>query len=124
MPPILPPQDGYLFLDRAKFADSFAADVPAAKAAFMADAQVPWGINALAGTVSAAPWKTKPSWYLVAKDDRMIPPDAQRFVASRAGATVVEVAGSHSVYVSQPQAVASLIQRASIDAGVLAAGTR
>ena len=113
VPPILPPQDGYLFLDRAKFAEAFAADVPAAKAAFMADAQVPWGVAALTGTVSAASWKMKPSWYLVAKDDRMIPPDAQRFMAARAGATVVEVPGSHSVYVSQPQAVASLVQSAA-----------
>src|SRR5262245_49507581 len=78
VPPILPPQDGFLFLDRAKFPAAFAADLPAAKAAFMADSQVPWGVDALAGTITAASWRTKPSWYLVAKDDRMIPPDAQR----------------------------------------------
>jgi pimeloyl-ACP methyl ester carboxylesterase len=119
VPPILPPRDGYLFLDREQFAASFAADVAPAKAAFMADSQLPWGVAALAGTVSAASWKAKPSWYLVATDDRMIPPDAQRFMATRAGATVVEAPGSHSIYVSKPLAVASLVQRASVGVAVL-----
>ena len=113
VPPILPPQDGYLFLDKAKFPASFAADVDARKAEFMADSQVPWGVEALSGTISQPAWRAKPSWYLVATDDRMIPPPAQRFMAQRAGATVVEVAGSHAVYVSQPDAVAGLIARAS-----------
>lgn len=124
VPPILPPQDGFLFLDREKFAASFAADVPAGQAAFMAAAQLPWGVDALTGAVSAASWKTKPSWYLVAKDDRMIPPDAQRLMAKRAGATVVEVPGSHSVYVSQPQAVASLVQKAALGVAALAGSPR
>jgi len=113
VPPILPPQDGFLFLDRAKFADSFAADVPASAAAFMADSQVPWGLDALGGTVTEPAWRQKPSWYLVATDDRMIPPPAQRAMSERAGATVTEVAGSHAVYVSQPQAVADLIKQAA-----------
>jgi pimeloyl-ACP methyl ester carboxylesterase len=113
VPPILPPQDGYLFLDTAKFAASFAADVDAEKAAFMADSQVPWGLEALGGTVSQAAWRTKPSWYLVATDDKMIPPAAQRFMSKRAGSTVVEVAGSHAIYVSQPDAVAKLIKSAA-----------
>jgi pimeloyl-ACP methyl ester carboxylesterase len=113
VPPILPPQDGFLFLDRAKFADSFAADLPADEAAFMADSQVPWGVEALNGAVSEPAWRSKPSWYLVATDDRMIPPPAQRAMSERAGATVVEQAGSHSVYVSQPQATADLIKRAA-----------
>jgi len=113
-----------LFLDRKKFAGSFAADVQPAKAAFMADSQLPWGVDALAGTISVASWKAKPSWYLVAKDDRMIPPDAQRFMSKRAASTVVEVPGSHSVYVSQPQAVASLIQKAATGAASLATRTR
>ena len=113
VPPILAPQDGYLFLDRAKFADSFAADVSADEAAFMADSQVPWGLEALAGTVSEAAWRTKPSWYLVSTEDKMIPPAAQRAMSKRAGSTVVEVKGSHAVYVSQPQAVASLIEEAA-----------
>src|SRR5262245_32646067 len=113
VPPILPPQDGYLFLDKSKFAASFAADVTAEKAAFMADSQVPWGVGALSGTVSQAAWKTKPSWYLVATEDRMIPPPAQRFMSERAGSTVTEVAGSHAVYVSQPGAVAKWIEAAA-----------
>ena len=113
VPPILPPQDGFLFLDRAKFAASFAADVAAAEAEFMADSQVPWGLEALNGAATQPAWKTKPSWYLVATDDGMIPPDAQRAMSKRAPATTVEVKGSHAVYVSQPQAVASIIAQAA-----------
>jgi len=113
VPPILPPQDGFLFLDRDKFHASFAADVPADLAAFMADSQVPWGVDALGGTISEAAWRNKPSWYLVATDDRMIPPPAQRSMAERAGATVVEAAGSHSIFLSQPAAVAGLIKQAA-----------
>jgi pimeloyl-ACP methyl ester carboxylesterase len=112
VPPILPPRDGYLFLDRDKFGESFAGDLPADEAAFMADSQVPWGVDALGGSISEAGWRLKPSWYLVASDDRMIPPPAQRAMAERAGASVREVSGSHSVYVSQPQAVADLIHSA------------
>ena len=115
VPPILPPQDGYLFLDRAKFHASFAADVDSERAAFMADSQVPWGVDALGGTISEPAWKTKPSWYLVATDDKMIPPAAQRFMSERAGSTVVEVAGSHAIYVSQPNAVAELIEQAAVE---------
>jgi pimeloyl-ACP methyl ester carboxylesterase len=113
VPPILPPRDGFLFLDRDKFAASFAADVPADLAAFMADSQVPWGIDALNGAVSQPAWLTKPAWYLVAADDRMIPPPAQRAMAERAGARTVEAPGSHSVYVSQPVAVADLVKQAA-----------
>ena len=113
VPPILPPQDGYLFLDKTKFAGSFAADVSPDVAEFMADSQVPWGVEALSGAISQPAWKTKPSWYLVSTEDRMIPPDAQRAMSKRAGSTVVEVKGSHSVYVSQPQAVAALIEKAA-----------
>lgn len=113
VPPILPPEDGFLFLDRSKFAASFAADVNPEMAAFMADSQVAWGVEALAGAVTEPAWKSKPTWYLVATDDRMIPPDAQRAMANRAGATIAETKGSHAVYVSQPQAVADLIDRAA-----------
>ena len=112
-PPILPPRDGFLFLDRDKFHASFAGDLPADLAAFMADSQVPWGVDALGGTISEASWRIKPSWYLVATDDQMIPPPAQRAMAERTGATVTEVTGSHSVYLSQPKAVASLIKQAA-----------
>ena len=120
VPPILPPQDGYLFLDKAKFAAAFAADVSPDLAEFMADSQVPWGVEALSGAISQPAWKTKPSWYLVSTEDRMIPPDAQRAMSKRAGSTVVEVKGSHSVYVSQPQAVASLIETAAKGVAVAA----
>lgn len=113
VPPILPPQDGFLFLDRAKFADSFAADLPPKQAAFMADSQVPWGVNALSGAITEPAWRIKPSWYLVATEDRMIPPPAQRAMSERAGATVTEASGSHAIYVSQPQAVADLIKQAA-----------
>jgi pimeloyl-ACP methyl ester carboxylesterase len=113
VPPILPPKDGFLFLDREKFHASFAGDLPAEQAAFMADSQVPWGVDALSGSITEAAWRTKPSWYLVATDDRMIPPPAQRAMSERAGSTVVEAAGSHSIYVSQPAAVVALIEQAA-----------
>jgi pimeloyl-ACP methyl ester carboxylesterase len=113
VPPILPPQDGFLFLDREKFADAFAADVSAPEAAFMADSQVPWGVEALNGTVSEPAWRSKPSWYMVTTEDRMIPPALQRTMAERAGATTTEVSGSHAIYVSQPRAVAELIAQAA-----------
>jgi pimeloyl-ACP methyl ester carboxylesterase len=116
VPPILPPQDGFLFLDKAKFPASFAADLDPEKAAFMADSQVPWGVEALSGTINQAAWRTKPSWYLVATEDKMIPPPAQRFMSKRAGSAVVEVAGSHAICVSQPNAVATLIKRAANEA--------
>jgi pimeloyl-ACP methyl ester carboxylesterase len=112
-PPILPPQDGFLLLDREKFRDSFAADVDAELASFMADSQVPWGVDALGGAISEAAWRNKPSWYLLTTEDRMIPPPAQREMSGRAGATVEEAAASHSVYVSHPEAVAELVSRAA-----------
>jgi pimeloyl-ACP methyl ester carboxylesterase len=123
VPPILPPQDGFLFLDREKFAASFAADLPADLAAFMADAQVPWGVEALGGTISEPAWRSKQSWYLVAADDRMIPPPAQRAMSERAGSTVIEAPGSHSIYVSQPRATAELIERAAREARVESAAS-
>jgi pimeloyl-ACP methyl ester carboxylesterase len=113
VPPILPPQEGFLYLDRAKFRESFAADVSADAASFMADSQVPWGLEALNGAVTVPAWKTKPSWYLVSTEDKMIPPDAQRAMSKRAGSTVVETKGSHAVYVSQPKAVAGIIAKAA-----------
>ncbi len=113
VPPILPPKDGYLFLDRAKFAASFAADIEADAASFMADSQVPWGVEALAGAVTEPAWKTKPSFYLVATQDGMIPPPAQRAMAGRAKAKVTEVPGSHAIYVSKPVEVAEVIRQAA-----------
>jgi pimeloyl-ACP methyl ester carboxylesterase len=116
VPPILPPVNGYLFLDKEKFAASFAGDVEKGKAAFMADSQVPWGVEALSGAVSDPAWKHKPSWYLLVTDDKMIPIAAQRLMAKRAGSTVVEVGGSHAIYVSNPKAVAEIIEKAAREA--------
>jgi pimeloyl-ACP methyl ester carboxylesterase len=113
VPPILPPQNGFIFLDRAKFANAFAADVAPAAAAFMADSQVPWGVNALSGAVTEPAWKSKRSWYLITTEDKMIPPPAQRQMAKRAGSTVVEAKGSHAIYVSRPQTVIKLIEQAA-----------
>ena len=113
VPPILPPQEGFLFLDKAKFPASFAGDVNPDEAEFMADSQVPWGLDALGGTISEPAWKAKPSWYLVVTEDKMIPVAAQRLMAKRAGSAVVEVKGSHAIYVSQPAAVADLIEQAA-----------
>ena len=122
VPPILPPRDGFLFLDQAKFPASFAADVPKDQADFMANSQVPWGMDALNQEITEPAWKTKPSWYLLTTEDRMIPPPAQRFMSKRAGATVVEVKASHAVYVSKPEAVAALIEQAARDTRVVGAG--
>jgi pimeloyl-ACP methyl ester carboxylesterase len=113
VPPILPPQDGFLFLDKAKFPASFAGDLPLKLATFHADSQVPWGLGALSGTIHEAAWKNKPSWYLVTTEDKMIPPPAQRAMSKRAGSTVVEVSGSHAIYESKPAAVAALIEQAA-----------
>jgi pimeloyl-ACP methyl ester carboxylesterase len=120
VPPILPPVDGFLLLDQGKFPASFAGDVSPEKAEFMADSQVPWGVDALGGTISEAAWKAKPTWYLLTTEDRMLPPDAQRLMSKRAGATVVEVKSSHAVYVSHPEAVAHIIEQAARGALVAA----
>jgi pimeloyl-ACP methyl ester carboxylesterase len=113
VPPIIPAEGGFLLLDKEKFPQSFAADVDPKQAAFMADSQVPWGAEALNGAISEPAWKSKPSWYLVATEDKMIPPPAQRFMSERAGATVTEAPGSHAIYVSRPEAVAALIEKAA-----------
>ena len=112
-PPILPPVNGYLFLDRAKYHESFAADVSDEEAAFQADSQVPWGLEALGGIITEAAWRSKPSWYLHVTEDRMIPPVAQMSMATRIGATVIETPGSHAIYVSQPKTVADIIRTAA-----------
>ncbi|WP_344617512.1 alpha/beta hydrolase [Dactylosporangium salmoneum] len=113
VPPIVPAGAGHLLLDRDKFHGSFAADLPVELAEFMADSQVPWGVDALRGTVAEPAWRIKPSWYLVATDDRMIPPPVQRAMAERASSTVVEVTAGHCVYISQPEAVALLVAQAA-----------
>jgi len=111
--PILPPQDGFLYIDKAKFREGFCADVDPKTAKFMADSQSGWGLPAVGGVVSEAAWKKKPSWYLVAAEDHMIPPVAQRSMAKRGNATVTEVKASHAVMVSQPAAVTEIIEKAA-----------
>jgi len=112
-PPLLPPQDGFLSLDKAKFPAAFAADLDPARAAFMADSQLPWGLEAVGGVITSAAWRSKPTWALIATEDMMIPAVAQRLMTGRAGAKTTEVAGSHAIYVSQPAAVAKLIVTAA-----------
>jgi pimeloyl-ACP methyl ester carboxylesterase len=116
VPPILPPKDGFLILDKEKFPAAFAGDVEKGKAAFMAASQVPWGVEALSGAISEPAWRSKPSWYLLVTDDRMIPIAAQRLMAKRAGSTTTEVGGSHAIYVSQPKPVAEIIEKAATTA--------
>ena len=113
VPPILPPKDGFLLLDKEKFPASFAGDVEKERAAFMAASQVPWGVEALNGAISEPAWRSKPSWYLLVTDDRMIPIAAQRLMAKRAGSTTAEVGGSHAIYVSKPKPVAEIIAKAA-----------
>ena len=113
VPPILPPQDGFLSLDPSKFTASFAADVAADKAAFMAVSQVPCGAETFSAAVTTPAWRTKPSFYLVSTADKMIPPPVQQSMAKRAGATVTEAEGSHAIFVSRPDVVASVIEQAA-----------
>jgi len=115
VPPILPPKNGYLLLDKGKFPAAFAGDVDADTADFMANSQVPWGVDALSGQVTNPAWKSKPSWYLLVTDDQMIPLPAQQFMSKRAGSTTTQVPGSHAIYVSNPRAVATLIETAAKD---------
>lgn len=113
--PIVSAPGGVMFQDRALFHRSFGADLPVADAKFMADSQVPWGTQAMSEPVSAPAWRVKPSWYLIATEDRMITTSVQRAMADRAGATTAEVAASHAVYISQPSAVADFIRRACVE---------
>ena len=112
-PPLVPTPDGFLVLDKAKFAQAFAQDLSAEQAAFMADSQLPWALTAVNGVIKTPAWKSKPVFYVVASEDRMIPAVAQRAMAARTGGQVTEVKGSHVVFVSQPEAVAEVIARAA-----------
>jgi pimeloyl-ACP methyl ester carboxylesterase len=108
-------RDGLLFQNPGTFHDAFGADLPAADAAFMANSQIPWAVAAKDAFITQAAWQHKPTWYLVATEDHMIPPTEQRAMALRAGATTVEVTASHAVYMSQPALVADLIRRACVE---------
>jgi pimeloyl-ACP methyl ester carboxylesterase len=106
--------DGFTYVDPAQFHELFAADLPGDQAAFMARSQVLNLADNFSATITTAAWRTKPSWMLVAGSDRTISPDLERWYAKRANSHTVEVAGaSHSVYVSHPQDVAEVIERAA-----------
>jgi pimeloyl-ACP methyl ester carboxylesterase len=110
--PLLPPEDGFLIVDPAKFPTAFAADVDASTTAFMATAQVPWGLNAVGGVITQAAWKSKPSHFIIATEDHMAPPTAQRAMARRAGGRTQELRSSHAVMMSHPDQVAAFIEAA------------
>ena len=110
---VTPTPDGFLFIAPASFASDFAADVPAAQADFMARSQVPLSIRAASATVSTPAWKTKPSYAVIATQDRSLNPDLQRQMYKRSGTISTEIAASHAVYISQPAAVAAVIERAT-----------
>jgi pimeloyl-ACP methyl ester carboxylesterase len=112
--PILPPENGFLLLDRERFAASFASDLPANDTSFMARSQVPLGLDAVSAKITKPAWREKPSWYLLTTQDGMIPPVAQRAMAERADATISDVASSHAVYISHPSEVAALIKQAAL----------
>lgn len=111
----VPTRDGLLMIDPAKFRSALAGDVEPAKAAFMAATQLPWGVDALHAKVQAPAWRARPSWYLVASDDRTIPPPLQRFMSRRAGSTTIEASGSHAIHVSKPIVVVAFIEQAAAE---------
>jgi pimeloyl-ACP methyl ester carboxylesterase len=112
-PPLQPSQDGFLFFDPAIFPVAFAHDVDPDRATFLAASQVPTSGKALATPVATAAWKTRPSFYLLTTEDRIIPPALQRQMAQRAQSEVSEVAAGHAVYLSRPEAVAELLEHAA-----------
>ncbi len=114
---VVPAGEGYLIVDPKKFHADFAADVPAREASFMAISQVPIAASSFGTPIADAAWHNKPSWYAVATEDRMINPDLERSMAKRAGSTTVEIRGSHAIFMSQPTAVAKLIERAAKEPG-------
>ena len=117
---ILPPEDGFCWYDRTKFHSGFCADLSDEKADFMCDSQVPVAASVFGETIQNPAWKSKPSWYVVGTEDQTIPADGQRFMASRAKAKITEVKGSHVTFISQPQAVAEVIENAVLGVGTKA----
>jgi pimeloyl-ACP methyl ester carboxylesterase len=110
---IAPTADGYLLIDRAKFPTDFAPDLPLAEAQFMAISQMPTNSKAFGTPITAPAWKTKPSYAIVATQDRMINPNLERSMYARAHAKVTEIKASHVVFISQPRAVANVIEEAA-----------
>jgi pimeloyl-ACP methyl ester carboxylesterase len=119
-PPILPPENDSVLLDKAKFPAAFAADLRAEEAEFMAASQTPLGLAALDGKISHPAWQDKPTWYLLTTEDKMIPPMQQRQMAERTPAEISEVASSHAVFLSHPKIVAALIEKAAQSASTKA----
>ena len=111
--PVLPPLDGFLMVDPERFPQAFAADVGVERTRFMAAAQVPWGLDALTAKVTRTAWKSKPAHYMIAVNDLMIPPGAQRRMARRAGARMVEIESSHAVMLARPYEAATFIEGAA-----------
>jgi pimeloyl-ACP methyl ester carboxylesterase len=110
-------KDEFTFLDPAQFHEYFAADLPGDQAAFMARSQVPNFADNFKAVITAAAWRTKPSWMLVAGSDRTINPDLERWYAKRANSHTIEIPGaSHAVYVSHPKEVAASIEDAAVHA--------
>jgi pimeloyl-ACP methyl ester carboxylesterase len=114
---MLPPVDGLIWYDVAKFHKDFCPDLPAAEADFMAHAQVPSGLATFSTVLTKAAWHNKPTWYIVSTQDRMIPPDAERFMAKRANAKITEIKASHVAFISHPEEVAAVIEAAANGAG-------
>jgi pimeloyl-ACP methyl ester carboxylesterase len=110
---IQPTADGYLLINQAKFPTDFAGDLPPAEARFMAISQVPINAEIFGTSITTPAWKTKPTYGIVATQDRMINPKLERFMYKRANAQVTELKGSHVIFLSQPRAVAEVIERAA-----------
>jgi len=111
---ILPPDDkGLIYFDKSKFRECFAADLSEGKSSFMADAQAPIALKSFVSPLTQAAWKTKPSFAIVASEDKSINPDLERTMYKRSGAAVTEIKASHAVYISQPKAVAAVIEKAA-----------
>jgi pimeloyl-ACP methyl ester carboxylesterase len=112
-PPLLPPQDGFLLVDPAKFPNAFAAGADPTTTHFMAAAQVPWGLDAVQTKTTVTAWRTKPTYFMITTQDRMIPTSIQRKMAARAQAKSTDIASSHAVMLTQPQKVAAFIIKAA-----------
>lgn len=110
---IVPSKDGFLTIQPEHFRDAFAADLPEAEAAFMAASQVATSGKALSTPATSPAWKTNPSFAIVATQDRSINPDLERSMYARSKSVTTEITASHAVYISQPQAVAKVIEQAA-----------
>src|SRR5260370_20415510 len=111
-----PDSNNNWWIEQEHFAADFAADIPPEKAWFMAVSQVPISTGSFTHKVTSPAWNTKPTWYMVATEDRSINPDQERMMAKRAKAKTVEVKASHVAYMSRPKETAKLIQEAATSA--------